>query len=59
MNISGIGVQQILPQSGTPQQTANPPEVRNNDTGGDDAAAVQPPLPPPPPGTGQIVDRSV
>jgi hypothetical protein len=56
MIFSGIGVQQILPRTGTGWQSANPAPDRNNDSEGDDA----PPKPgraPAAPGTGRIVDR--
>ena len=56
MVISGIGVQQILPQTGTGQQSANPAPDQNNDSDGDDAPS-KPERAPAAPGTGRIVDR--
>ena len=56
MVISGIGVQQILPQTGTGQQSANPAPDQNNDSESGNTPS-KPDRAPPAPGTGQIVDR--
>ena len=56
MVMSGIGVQQILPQTGTGQQSANPALEQNNDSDSDDAPS-KPDRAPASPGTGRIVDR--
>ena len=56
MVISGIGVQQILPQSGTGQQSANPAPDQNNDSDGGNTPS-KPDRAPASPGTGLIVDR--
>jgi hypothetical protein len=56
MMIIGIGVQQILPQTGTGGQDANPAPDQNNDADRNDAPA-KPDRAPAAPGTGQIVDR--
>jgi hypothetical protein len=50
-----IGVQQILPRSGTGGQGANPTPDQHNDAGGTTSPAT-PDGPPAAPGTGQIVD---
>ena len=57
MTISGIGVQQILPQTGTAWQGANTAQDSPNNSDGADAPAANPDRPPPAPGTGRIVDR--
>ena len=60
MAISGIGIQQILPRTGTGWQDANPAPDRATDSDSADAApAREPSRSPPAPGTGQIVDRTV
>ncbi len=57
MNISGIGVQQITPQTGTGWKGPNPTPDQNNNTDTDGSKA-QPVQAPPSPGTGQIVDKT-
>jgi hypothetical protein len=58
MNISSIGVQQILPQTGIIGQGSAPaPEQDNSD--GDNPAMVAPDRAPAAPGTGEIVDKTV
>ena len=57
MNISGIGVQQITPQTGTGWQRSNPAPDQNNNTD-IDGSNGQPAQAPPSPGTGQIVDKT-
>ena len=56
MTIIGIGVQQILPQTGTGGQGANPAPDQNNDSERNDAPTKSDRAPAAP-GTGQIVDR--
>ena len=58
MNISGIGVQQISPRTGTDWQSSNPTPDQNNDSNVD-GSKIKPAQTPPSPGTGQIVDKSV
>ena len=58
MSISGIGVQQITPQTGTGWQAPNPSPNQNNDTDTDGSKAKTTQALPPP-GTGEIVDKSV
>ena len=55
MTIIGIGVQQILPRSGTGGQGANPEPDQNNDTGGT-VTPTKPDSAPAAPSTGQVVD---
>jgi hypothetical protein len=57
MNISSIGVQQILPQSGTGWRDANPAPERENDSGDASTPEPTPARSPPAPGSGQVVDR--
>jgi len=57
MNVSGIGVQQISPQTGTGWQGPNPTPDQNNDTDTDGSKAP-PTQAPPSPGTGRIVDKT-
>jgi hypothetical protein len=56
MSVSGIGIQQITPQTGTGWQGSNPSPDRNNET---DSGTPKPAndRAPPSPGTGQIVDK--
>jgi hypothetical protein len=58
MGAATIGIQTIMPQTGTgPQQTPPPPSGNESDST-DTAAATTPPKPaPPPPGMGKYVDR--
>jgi hypothetical protein len=56
MGISSIGVQQILPRTGTGWQAPDPASDQNNDTDSKDAAS-KPDRAPAAPGTGQIVDK--
>ena len=58
MNISGIGIQQITPRTGTSWQPPNPAPDQNNDTD-TDGAKIKPAQAAPSPGTGQIVDKTV
>jgi hypothetical protein len=58
MVISGIGVQQILPRSGTGWQGANPSPDQSSDTE-DRAPASKTDRAPKTPGTGHIVDKVV
>ena len=58
MSISSIGVQTILPQTGTGWQPPNPTPDRANDNGTDDASR-QPSQAPRTPETGHIVDKTV
>jgi hypothetical protein len=55
MSVSSIGIQTILPKSGTPQQPPPPPQANDNDA--DDSAADKQ-APPPAPGLGQKIDRT-
>ena len=53
MSISGIGIQMIMPKTGTnPQST--PPEPKN-----DYNAPTARNAPPPPPGNGKLVDKTI
>jgi hypothetical protein len=56
MVISGIGVQQILPRTGTGGQGADPSPDRSNEPDADAAPSTLDRAPASP-GTGQIVDR--
>ena len=56
MGISSIGVQQILPRTGTSWQPPDPAPEQNNDTVSNEAAS-SPDRAPAAPGTGQIVDK--
>jgi hypothetical protein len=56
MKISGTGIQQILPRTGTGWQGSNPPPDRPDDGDHDEAAGESSPAKPGP-GTGQVVDR--
>jgi len=53
MNVSTIGIQTIMPTTGTPQQKQQPPQPANDDI---PVAARQAP---PPPGMGKLVDKTV
>lgn len=57
MTVSGIGIQQITPQTGTGWQGSNPPPDRNNDS---DSTTTKPvnDRAPASPGTGRIVDKT-
>jgi hypothetical protein len=56
MSASSIGIQTIMPETGTSPQTPPPPPAPPaNDNVADDA----PKQPPPPPGMGKFVDRLV
>jgi hypothetical protein len=57
MSISGIGIQQITPQTGTGWQAPNPSPNQNNDTDVD-GSKTQPTRALPSPGTGQLVDKT-
>ena len=57
MNISGIGVQQITPRTGTGWQGSNPTAVQNNDSDVD-GSKIKPAQAPLSPGTGQFVDKT-
>jgi hypothetical protein len=60
MSASSIGIQVIMPKTGTsPKETPPPPandRNRETDTVAADAAAKQAP---PPPGMGKLVDKTV
>jgi hypothetical protein len=56
MTVSSIGIQAIMPKTGTPQQQT-PPQAAN-DNAADSAAASNKPAPPPP-GMGRHVDKTV
>ena len=58
MIVSGIGVQQILPRTGTGGQGASPSPEQNNDSEASDGPS-KPDRAPAAPGTGKIVDRIV
>jgi hypothetical protein len=56
MSAIGIGIQVIMPKTGTsPQQT---PQQQANDREADDAPAAAKQAPPPP-GMGKLVDKTV
>jgi hypothetical protein len=60
MSVSSIGIQTILPKTGTssqsqPQQQANDRDANDAAVTADDAPAKQAP---PPPGVGEFVDKS-
>jgi hypothetical protein len=57
MNISSIGVQQILPETGIGRQSNTPTPDQQN--GGEDNPVMAPDRAPAAPGTGQIVDKTV
>ena len=57
MNISGIGVQQILPQTGTGSRDPNPAMEESVVTKGDQPSA-KPDRAAPAPGTGKVVDKT-
>jgi hypothetical protein len=52
MSVSTIGIQTIMPTTGTPQQKPPPPPANDNAS----ATARQAP---PPPGMGKLVDKTV
>jgi hypothetical protein len=56
MNISGIGVQQILPQSGINSNA--PPVAGDSGASNGDEGSATPDRSPPAPGTGQVVDTT-
>ena len=56
MNISSIGIQQILPQTGTGGKNPNPVPDQNNDSDSDGAPS-KPDRAPAAAGTGMIVDK--
>jgi hypothetical protein len=58
MNISSIGVQQILPQTGTKWQSAAPVQPASNNSGSGEKSA-RPGIGPASKETGQIVDKPV
>jgi len=57
MNISSIGVQQILPETGIGRQNNNPTPDQQN--GADDNPVMSPDRASAAPGTGQAVDKLV
>jgi hypothetical protein len=61
MGIPGIGIQQILPQTGTTGPASKPAPDPTDDSGDMTALAAapaaEPARSPPAPGTGNIVDR--
>jgi len=59
MAISGIGIQQILPQSGITGHGNRPPPPEPDNSSSDNVLPATPVQPPPAPGTGTIVDRRV
>jgi hypothetical protein len=57
MVISGIGVQQILPRTGTGWQGTNQSPDENNDSDRSHATIRKPDRGAPTPGTGHVVDK--
>ena len=57
MNISSIGAQQILPETGIGRQNNTPAPDQQN--GAEDNPVLDPDRAPAAPGTGQIVDKTV
>ena len=57
MIISGIGVQQILPRSGTGWQGTNPSPDQSSDAESDPAPVNKRDRAPVTPGTGHVVDK--
>ena len=55
---SSIGVQQILPRSGTAWQSQNPNPVEPDKSAGDEAASTPTPAPTAE-GVGKVVDKTV
>jgi hypothetical protein len=53
MSVNSIGIQVVMPKTGTPQQPQPQQQSNNNDT--DDAGQDR--RAPPPPGQGQYVDK--
>jgi len=57
MAISGIGIQQITPRSGTGWQAPNPAPDRSNDSDVERTPPRKRDRAPAMPGTGQVVDK--
>jgi hypothetical protein len=58
MSIGSIGIQTILPKTGTPQQPQQQLPANENDRDADDSAAAQAAPPPPPAGMGTMIDKT-
>ena len=56
MSVSSIGIQIIMPKTGTSPQSA--PQQQSNDRDADDASAAARQAPPPP-GMGRLIDKTV
>jgi hypothetical protein len=59
MSVSGIGVQRILPRSGTAWRGTNPPRNRRNGDESDEAPASTSDRASPETDAGHVVDRNV
>lgn len=63
MSISSIGIQTILPKTGTSQAPQQQPPANDNDSDTEDAAIdaadADAHQAPPPPGMGQLVDKTI
>jgi hypothetical protein len=55
MSVSSIGIQVIMPKTGTSPQSA--PQQQSNDRDADNASAAAKQAPPPP-GMGKLVDKT-
>jgi hypothetical protein len=55
MIANSIGIQVIMPKTGTSPQTAPPPPANDNDS---DSRTAAPKQAPPPPGMGKFVDKT-
>jgi hypothetical protein len=58
MSASSIGIQTIMPETGTSPQTP-PPQPAANDNVADTSQDAAPKQAPPPPGMGKFVDKTV
>jgi hypothetical protein len=58
MSVGSIGIQTILPRTGTPQEPPQQPPANENDRDADDRAAAQAAPPPPPAGMGTMIDKT-
>jgi hypothetical protein len=57
MNATSIGIQVIMPKTGTSPQSAPQQQANERDNTATEAANQAPP--PPPPGMGKLVDKTV
>jgi hypothetical protein len=59
MSVTSIGVQTIMPRTGTSPKTTSTHEANQRDAAAAPVEAVQSAPPPPPPGQGKNVDKYV